>query len=195
MQNLYDFSCLAKEDWEEAYQLFYSKNFSSVMKPNEVKESMIYRGIVTAKPCNQNMEEFLIGIRKKEKITFKVNKKSYTFYDVTDTRRESIEIKKDNWGFIEINVSCDSDFIRMPKTKIRTEDFIGSTYQLDFYVDAKKLHAGKNFARIELATVYETATIEIEANQSAESDVARKETLEIKDCLSGIMELYQAYRL
>jgi hypothetical protein len=85
IKNLYDFSCLAKADWEEAYQLFYSKNFSSLIKQNEVKESMIYRGIITAKPCNQNMEEFLIGIRKKEKVSFKVDKDSYKLSGVTDT--------------------------------------------------------------------------------------------------------------
>ena len=41
VKNLYDFTCLAKEDWNEAFQLFYSKNFSNIIKPNEIKESMI----------------------------------------------------------------------------------------------------------------------------------------------------------
>ena len=135
VKNLYDFSCLAKADWNEAFQLFYSKNFTNVIKANEVKESMIYRGIVTAKPCNQNMEEFLIGIRKKEKISFKIEKNQLEFTDVTVALKESVEIKKDNWGYIELKVSCDADFIRLPKTKIRTEDFIGSTYSFDFFIN------------------------------------------------------------
>ena len=93
VKSLYDFACLAKADWNEAFQLFYSKNFHNVIKPNEVKESMIYRGIITAKPCNQNMEEFLIGIRKKEKITFKIEKDQLEFKDVTATLKETVEIK------------------------------------------------------------------------------------------------------
>ena len=135
VKSLYDFTCLAKADWAEAFQLFYSKNFTNIIKPNEVKESMIYRGIITAKPCNQNMEEFLIGIRKKEKITFKVDKNHFEQYEVTDTIKETLEIKKDNWGYIEIKASCDADFIHLPKTKIRTEDFIGSTYPFDFFIE------------------------------------------------------------
>ena len=90
IKSLYDFACLAKADWNEAFQLFYSKNFSNVIKSNEIKESMIYRGIITAKPCNQNMEEFLIGIRKKEKITFRVEKNQLKFSDVTKTQKETI---------------------------------------------------------------------------------------------------------
>lgn len=195
IKNLYDFSCLAKADWNEAFQLFYNKNFSNVIKPNEVKESMIYRGIITAKPCNQNMEEFLIGIRKKEKISLKVDKNSFELFEVTDTLKETVEIKKDNWGFVEILASTDSDFIRLPKSKIRTEDFIGSTYQLDFFVEADKLHAGKNYARIQLSTVYETIDVDIIADARAEAAEAEDTGLQKKECLAGIMELYQAYRL
>lgn len=195
VKSLYDFACLAKADWNEAFQLFYSKNFHNVIKPNEVKESMIYRGIVTAKPCNQNMEEFLIGIRKKEKISFKIEKNQLEFTDVTVTLKESVEIKKDNWGYIELKVSCDADFIRLPKTKIRTEDFIGSTYSFGFFIEADKLHAGKNYARIQFASVYETIDVEIMAETCARDNEALETSLEIKECLAGIMELYQAYRL
>ena len=195
VKNLYDFSCLAKEDWNEAFQLFYSKNFTNIIKPNEVKESMIYRGIITAKPCNQNMEEFLIGIRKKERISFKVEKNQFELYEVTDTLKETVELKKDNWGYIEINASCDADFIRLPKTKIHTEDFIGSTYGFSFFIEADKLHAGKNYARIQLSSVYETLSIEVVADARPKGDGVSEESLEIKDCLAGVMELYQAYRL
>ena len=195
VKTLYDFACLAKADWNEAFQLFYSKNFSNVIKPNEVKESMIYRGIITAKPCNQNMEEFLIGIRKKERISFKAEKSQLELLNVTTTLKETVELKKDNWGYIEIKASCDAAFVRLPKTTIRTEDFIGSTYPLDFYIEADKLHAGKNYARIQLSSVYETLQIEIMAECGTQQKTALEERLEIKECLAGIMELYQAYRL
>ena len=64
IKNLYDFSCLAKENWSEAFQLFYHKSFPNIIKTNEIKERMIYLGMIAAKPSNQNVEEFLIGIRK-----------------------------------------------------------------------------------------------------------------------------------
>ncbi len=194
VKNLYDFSCLAKANWNEAFQLFYHKSFSNIIKPNEVKEGMIYKGITAAKPSNQNMEEFLIGIRKKERISLAVNKQKLEFSGVAEVLKESIEIKKSTWGHVEINASVDADFIRIDKTKIRSEDFIGSSYTLEFFIDPEKMHAGRNFGRISLTCVYETIHIEIEAKTNA---VTEEEPvgLQKKECLAGIMELYQAYRL
>ena len=200
VKNLYDFSQLAKSNWSEAFQLFYHKDFSNVIKENEIKEGMIYRGIISAKPSNQNMEEFLIGIRKKEKVSFSIDKNQFELYEVTENVKESVEIKKDNWGYIEINAACDGDFVRIEKKKIRSEDFIGSVYTFEFYIDARELHAGKNFAMITLSSVYETQTIEIVATASEKKTIVEVEnqvpaTLQKKECLAGIMELYQAYRL
>ena len=196
IKNLYDFSCLAKENWDEAYQLFYHKNFSGIIKPNEVKEGLIYKGIIAAKPSNQNMEEFLIGIRKKDKITLSINQDKFHLFDVTDTVKETIEIKKDNWGYVEIKVVCEEEFIYIEKAKITTEDFLGSVYPLEFYIDSSKMHGGKNFAKISLVTAYETIDIEVVADASTEiEEISAPVALQKKECQVGIMELYQAYRL
>ena len=79
IKNLYDFSCLAKEHWKEAYQLFYHKSFGNIISDKEVKERMVYNGIVAAKPSHQNMEEFLIGIKKKKRISFSLDKSKICF--------------------------------------------------------------------------------------------------------------------
>ena len=196
VKSLYDFACLAKANWSEAFQLFYHKSFSNIIKSNEVKEAMIYRGIIAAKPSNQNVEEFLIGIRKKERVTFTVHKNKFEFSGIAETIKECVEIKKNNWGYVEILVDCDADFIRIDKRTIRSEDFIGSNYMMDFYIDPDLLHAGKNFARISLSTVYETVEIEVVAEWEVPLEEAiEKISLQKKECLAGIMELYQAYRL
>lgn len=195
VKNLYDFSQLAKTNWSEAFQLFYHKDFSNIIKENEIKEGMIYRGIMGAKPSNQNMEEFLIGIRKKEKVSFALNKNSLEFYNLRETIKEAVEIKKDHWGYLEINATCDSNFVRIEKKKIRSEDFIGSVYSFEFFIDVTELHAGKNFAQITLSSVYETQTLEIVASVSDKVQKDEDLTLQKKECQAGIMELYQAYRL
>jgi len=196
VKNLYDFSCLAKQNWEEAYQLFYHKNFSNIIKQTEVKEAMIYRGIIAAKPSNQNMEEFLIGIRKKEKISLSISQNKFKLFDVTEVLKESFEIKKSSWGFVEVKASCEEAFIKLEKNRITSEDFLGSVYQFVFFVDPLKMHAGKNFARISLTTAYETIEVEIVADASTHIEViSAPVALQKKECLAGIMELYQAYRL
>ena len=89
IETLYDFSELAKVNWDEAYQLFYHKNFSNIIKKKELKESMIYRGMISAKPSNQNLEEFLVGIRKKEPIHFSVTKNEYKFDNLETSYKEN----------------------------------------------------------------------------------------------------------
>ena len=196
IKNLYDFSCLAKDNWEEAYQLFYHKNFSNIIKQNEEKEAMIYRGIIGARPSNQSMEEFLIGIRKKEKIKLSIDKKRIDLFDVTEILKETVEIKKSTWGYVEIEVSCEDAFVTVEKKKITSEDFIGSVYSLEFFIHPEKMHAGKNYGRISLYSAYEVLDVEIVADHSTDIvEVASPIALQKKECLAGIMELYQAYRL
>ena len=114
VHNLYDFACLAKDNWDEAFQLFYHKNFTNIINSNEIKEALIYKGIVSAKPSQQNLEEFLIGIQKKDVIKITVDKTDEEYYEVTDAISEICNIKKSNWGYIEINVCSDAEFIRIP---------------------------------------------------------------------------------
>lgn len=194
IRNLYDFSVLAKENWKEAYQLFYHNSFSNIIKTKELKEAMIYRGIVSAKPSNQNLEEFLVGIRKKAKIHYSVKKKSYLFTEFLESIKETIEIVKDSWGYLELEIVSDCEFLIPSKNKITTEDFIGSTCLLDFIIDYDKLHAGRNYGEILIRGLYhnEEITFEVYRGRQKTPDAQRKE---IKECKVDIMELYQAYRL
>ena len=155
---------------------------------------MLYHAITDSKPSAQAMEEFLIGICKKEKIHFTVDKQNLTLSSITELAMESLEIKKDQWGYIEIEVAVDGDFIRTDKKKIYTDDFIGSVCHFEFYIEPKALHKGKNFGKITLSSVYESVDIEITVRMTEDISVLQ-ERLEKKQCLVKVMELYQAYRL
>lgn len=195
VKSLYDFTNLAKENWDEAYQLFYHKSFSNIIKPKEVKESMIYRGIISAKPSNQNMEEFLVGIRKKNQILFSVEQTDYHYSEVTEQVRETISIKKDGWGYVGIDVDSDADFLRPSKEFIQTDDFMGSSCKYEFYIDYEKLHAGRNFARLTLSNAHQHIEIRFEIEKGPKQEKRDDIRSDIKESKLGIMELYQAYRL
>lgn len=196
VETLYDFSNLAKDNWDEAYQLFYHKSFPNIIKKKELKESMIYRGMIGAKPSNQNLEEFLVGIRKKEPVTFSVAKTEYEYTDLAETYKETVEITKNQWGFLSIEITAKGDFIQLSKSLITTEDFIGSSCFFEFYIDHEKLHAGKNTGLITFMGPHQSYTVSVTASKAAEVDEnARKDRLDIRECKVGIMELYQAYRL
>ena len=196
VRNLYDFTCLARDNWSEAYQLFYHKSFANIIKAKEVKEALIYQGILGAKPSPQNMEEFLIGIRKKNKIGFSLDQAECRLDAVEETLQQSVEIKKDEWGYLELHVSSDADFIRLSEKKITTEDFLGSAYTLKYLIDYDKMHAGNNYGRIIVKSIYESHVLEVYAHKGTKTeDKAVSIRTEIRECKAGIMELYQAYRL
>lgn len=196
IRSLFDFANLAKQSWEEAYQLFYHKSFSNIIKPKEVKEAMIYRGMVSAKPSDQNLEEFLVGIRKKEPVHFSIEQTKYSFEQIHENRKEVIPIRKDHWGYLSIAVTSDSDAVLLSKERICTEDFIGSRFDYEFYINSKCLHAGKNHCKLTFSTGAQKIEVVIQIDNSTEDiDGAKKLRTEIKECQVGIMELYQAYRL
>ena len=196
VRSLYDFTCLAKENWNEAYQLFYHHSFRNIIKPKEVKEAMLYQGILDAKPSRQNMEEFLIGIRKKKRISFSLDHTANELPAVQETIQQSLEIKKDEWGYLALTITTDADFIRLSENKITTEDFLGSTYICKYLVDYDRMHGGNNFGRIMVSSVYETKVLEVRAHKGKEvKDLAYQERMQVKESRAGLVELYQAYRL
>ena len=66
VKSLDDFTRLAASNWDEAYHLFYNRNFLNTIPYDNVYERLTYEGFACARPSGQNMEEFLIGVNKKK---------------------------------------------------------------------------------------------------------------------------------
>lgn len=196
IKNLYDFACLAKENWSEAYQLFYHKSFLNIIGPKERKEALIYRGYMSARPSHQNMEEFLIGIQKKNPIHFTIDQNSCKLQDMKETLQQNVTLKKDEWGYITIHVSSDAEFLCLSENKVTTDDFLGSEYTYKYLIDYDKMHVGWNYGRIEFTSAYESSSLEVVAHKSGgEVEIHPSMRGEINNCKVGLIELYQAYRL
>ena len=196
IRNLYDFTCLAKENFNEAYQLFYHKSFPNIIGPKEHKEALIYRGFTGARPSMQNMEEFLIGIQKKNPVHFTLDQNHLDLSDMAETLRQTVTLKKDEWGYLAISITCDADFLRLSEERITTEDFLGSEYNYPFLVDYERMHVGWNYGILTFSSAYQTQSVEIVAHKTGiGGGVNPSLRSDIKECKVGIMELYQAYRL
>ncbi len=198
IRNLSDFAVLAKENREEAYQIFCNKAFFNLMGAQDIKEQMIYRGILGTRPSISNMEEFLIGTGKKDRISISVEKEKYEFYEVKEVVKDVLEIHKDNWGFAEISITTDAEFIHFEKEVITSDMFLGSVYPLEFYIDAEYMHHGKNYAKIMVTSPYESCAVEIMASTEEKyvlPTIEKTYRIKKKKSLSRIMELYIEYRL
>lgn len=50
-------------------------------------------------------------------------------------------ITKDNWGYTEIRLRTDCEFIKLSKPVLTLDDFIGKTYLYEYIIDASAMHA------------------------------------------------------
>lgn len=194
IRSLHDFTTLARENWNEAYKLFYHKSFSNVISPKESGQRMLYRGILSAKPSPQNMEEFLVGAGQKKQIHFSISESSLDIQELSETMQQEVMIQKDEWGYFVLQVRTDCDFIRFSDSRITTSDFLGSTYTLRYLIDYDKMHAGNNAGRIFFSSAYETKFLEITVHKGKRQKRNQKRA-QIKEYRAGLVELYQAYRL
>lgn len=197
VKSLDDFTRLAASNWDEAYHLFYNRNFLNTIPYDNVYERLTYEGFACARPSGQNMEEFLIGVNKKQPVSISVDKSEEIFMASKEPQSGCFTITKDNWGYTEIRLRTDCEFIKLSKLVLTHDDFIGKTYLYEYIIDASAMHAGRNFGRIYIDGVYQSFTIDITAgvrdDDGSISGIAV--TKDIKECMVGIMELYTGFRL
>ena len=197
VKSLDDFTRLAASNWDEAYHLFYNRNFLNTIPYGNVYERLTYEGFACARPSGQNMEEFLIGVNKKQPVSISVDKSEEIFMASKEPQSGCFTITKDNWGYTEIRLRTDCEFIKLSKPVLTLDDFIGKTYLYEYIIDASAMHAGRNFGRIYIDGVYQSFTIDITAgvrdDDGSISDIAV--TKDIKECMVGIMEFYTSFRL
>lgn len=197
VKSLDDFTRLAASNWDEAYHLFYNRNFLNTIPYDNVYERLTYEGFACARSSGQNMEEFLIGVNKKKPVSISVDKSEEIFMASKEPQSGCFTITKDNWGYTEIRLRTDCEFIKLSKPVLTHDDFIGKTYLYEYIIDASAMHAGRNFGRIYIDGVYQSFTIDITAgvrdDDGSISGIAV--TKDIKECMVGIMELYTSFRL
>lgn len=197
VKSLDDFTRLAASNWDEAYHLFYNRNFLNTIPYDNVYERLTYEGFACARPSGQNMEEFLIGVNKKKPVSISVDKSEEIFMASKEPQSGCFTITKDNWGYTEIRLRTDCEFIKLSKPVLTHDDFIGKTYLYEYIIDASAMHAGRNFGRIFIDGVYQSFTIDITAGVRDDDDSISgiAVTKDIKECMVGIMELYTSFRL
>lgn len=197
VKSLDDFTRLAASNWDEAYHLFYNRNFLNTIPDDNVYERLTYEGFACARPSGQNMEEFLIGVNKKQPVSISVDKSEEIFMASKEPQSGCFTITKDNWGYTEIRLRTDCEFIKLSKPVLTLDDFIGKTYLYEYIIDASAMHAGRNFGRIYIDGVYQSFTIDITAGVRDDDDSISgiAVTKDIKECMVGIMELYTSFRL
>ncbi len=170
VQNTDDFRKLAIKDYSEAARLFRSRDFYNVLKYENERIFYLYDNMRKWSLSEQALEEFLVGIKQKECIFLTLPGEGMFFEDVTESTKGIVSLMKNTWGYIPVHIETDGKFLKVLKTDITTEDFVGNTHEIEYFVRPEFLHGGRNYGAIRFITPYETLIYEIEVFQNQEYD-------------------------
>ena len=196
VKNLFHFANLAKSSWQEAVNLFYSPDFSLVFSGSDAQFAEDYRALSAREGSEQNMEEFLIQIHKKQKVEFLVQEDGIFLesgrtenYPVTE---RELTVVRNGWGYTRLFVECSGDFLFTEKEALTDDDFLGNRCVLPVFIDTGLCREGKSFGRIYLYNSYVSLTVPVTVKIGG--GPVHPQTVARKRCTVQLMEFYQAFR-
>ena len=192
VENLFHFTNLVRSSYEEAVRIFKDEKFSRYLLKDNLTYQALYEGLNDSQSTDIALEEFLIGINKKQRVTFTIDDENREYDSLEKDYGDIILVSKDGWGYAEIDVRIDGDFIRGQKKKITTEEFAGNNYEYNFSISIDRLHKGMNYGRIIFSTTFQT----LECNISVENgNYSNLENMERNLCTCKLTDMYLKFRM
>ncbi len=163
------FCDLAKRDPREAFRLYTDKSFLALLRNASQKEKALYIGLTAQPVTYQHMEEYLVALGLKEKVTISLSNKLQELFHVQENISQSFPISRSGWGHLRLEIEVIGDFLKVEKRVITEEDFIGKNYNLAYVVQKDRLSKGIRRGKIILHSPYETLEFEVRASESKHS--------------------------
>lgn len=170
--DLEEFTQLATEHWQEAVNLFKSKDFSRVFLVNKL-HAHVYDKLMRGRNVNQALEEFLYMLKKKDKLTLSVRQREIIQTNLKEALSDKLVLEKNGWGYQEIFVRAEGDFLSVYKKRLTTQDFLGSYYELEYFINPDFLNLGMNRGKIILKTFSQTIDIDVSIVQTNDKEMDR----------------------
>lgn len=198
IKNLFHFTNLAKSNWQEAVKVFYSKDFSKMLEESDAQYLTSYQGLSIYPGQEQNMEEFLIHVGKKQPVEFWVQEPEIQMEGHSSEGEyrllpREITIVRNGWGYTALNVECDGDFLYSEKTLLTEDDFLGNYARLPIYVDGSHLCQGKNQGKVVLYNSFVSLEIPV-CVQMGTSHLLSLSVLEKQRTVVALMKQYENFR-
>lgn len=192
IEDLFQFTNLVKTKYEEAVKIFKNEKFVQYILKDNIQYQALYEGLAGSQNDNIAIEEFLIGINKKQRVVFSISDTVRKYNSLEKNYGDIIIISKDVWGYAEINVIVEGNFICDCKEIITTEEFAGNNYEYRYTIDISKLHSGMNYGRLKFVTAFQTLECEIVVEGPSKRNLGN---LERKLCVASLTEMYLKFRM
>lgn len=194
IRNLFHFANLAKAYPEEAVRMFYSADFARIFNGSDRQYYEYYLGMSAYAGNRQNVEEFLIGINKKQKIEYLLDTYEIRIEEPEGIVEKEVLITRNGWGYTALTIETEGDFLYTETVEISDGDFVGNTCRLVFFVDSGYLHDGSNFGAVRILGSCDEIEIPVTVSFGGMGDAGvlyrekKRQTWEL-------MDLYQSFRL
>lgn len=196
VKNLFHFANLAKTYWNEAVELFYSKQFKQIFIGNDRQFLAAYLGLSKAKGNEQNVEEFLLVINKKQKIEYTLKKNELVIQNPMEVSEIDIMIKKNGWGYTKLQIETEGEFLSLDQKFICAQDFTaGAQCVLMAHIDVKKLHKGINYGRIQIFNNDTSMQMNVTVLHEECKQAVEKRQKELKAFTCQLTSQYLAYKM
>lgn len=161
IKSITEFANLARISYDEAVKVFSQPEFENLFASRESIELLTFRGL-RRRPCTRaQVEEFLIASHKKKRVLFHIEEAKREFRGVTQTQKQYIVLRKEEWGHFALEVSAEGEMLNPIRQRITDEDFVGTRGTAEYLIDADKLHPGKNYGKLILETPIQKEEITI----------------------------------
>lgn len=196
IRDMTEFAGLARNNWQEAVKLFYTKDFARLCRREDEETALLYRGLSVSFGNEANVEEFLAALGKKEPVGFSAVKSRIRMAEIRESASEEIRILKNGWGPVHLSVEADGDFLTLEKSRIGEDDFLGNLCRLPVFFNEERMHDGNNFGRILFSWRGGSFAVEVEARRSTmQRKVKDHRKREFRTRLLELVTLYQQFRM
>ncbi|MCR5737308.1 MAG: DUF5717 family protein [Eubacterium sp.] len=191
INTLQDFLQLVQESYDEALLLFMSKEFRNHFLKNDSYGYTLYNQLMKNHNRHIALEEFLVGMDLKKRVSIRTKENLKEFTDITENYADVVEIHKNTWGYVDVDVQVEGDFFYNCKSSISSEEFNGRIAEYRYYINAAKLHGGSNHGRITFSNVHERIVYDViivNQKDSIEAYLSKKKSS------MGLMKNYLNFR-
>ncbi len=177
---------------EHGVDLFLSPEFHDAFLYRDERGQLLYDTLIHKNTKLQSLEEFLVGMGKKDPIRFEVSKSSLS-YDIDQTDiHDSIQIRVNTWGHAGIHILSTVDFIEPHTHALWTDEFERGRDILEFTIKADMISAGRHTGEIVLQSPYEERRVSIHVHHQSGA-TERKVRLAKKKAIAMMYRTYLAY--
>ena len=163
---------LAERDVYQARSVFLSGAFARRLKRTNSDAYLLWENLHGAELPDKGLEEFLIACHKKESVEIALSESYVTLEASQGTGQCEVELLASCPGYLEIELSSDSKFLRPDRRSVTTDEFVGGKFTLYYVVDTNLAHAGMNYGRICVSTCYQTLYLDVVLRRGKVRDTA-----------------------